>query len=104
MPKGIVGGLYGERGQVLSEGNVYNFNIDIVSGCVTNKQEVEFELENGRLKVVYGDGAKKPTVVSAPVKAPAPAPVPPQKNIVNTNKENSISKLLDTRDLLTEEK
>ena len=29
MPKGQIGGLHGNTGQILSEGNVYNFNVVI---------------------------------------------------------------------------
>ncbi len=87
MPKGKVVALYGEHGQVMCESQVYNFNTMVVEGGVSNQQEVEFELENGKIKVIFGTGAKKPT------KAPAP------------KKENSSAQLTkDTKVFLTEEK
>jgi len=93
MPKGIVGGFHMYTGQVLSEGNVYNFNVNIVNGGIKNRQEVEFELDElGHIKVIYGTGATKPT------KAPAP-----KKKQKENNTSSSPSKLVDNRDLLTEE-
>ena len=60
MPKGTIGGLHGDTGQVLSEGNTYNFNINIVDGGLKNCQEIEFELDEtgDRIKVIYGTGWK----------------------------------------------
>jgi len=91
MPKGTIGGLHGGTGQVLSEGNIYNFNINIVDGGIKNRQEIEFELDEtgDRIKVIYGIGATKPTK----------APVPKQKI---KQKENTVK--ADNRDFLTEEK
>ena len=91
MPKGTIGGLHGGTGQVLSEGNIYNFNINIVDGGIKNRQEIEFELDEtgDRIKVIYGTGATKPTK----------APVPKQKI---KQKENTVK--ADNRDFLTEEK
>jgi len=89
MPKGKVVALYGENGQVMCENQVYNFNTMVVEGGVRNQQEVEFELENGKIKIIFGTGANKPT------KKPAPTP---------TKKENSSAKLKDTKVFLTEEK
>ncbi len=86
MPKGKVVALYGEHGQVMCESQVYNFNTMVVEGGIRNQQEIEFELENGKIKVIFGTGANKPT------KAPAP------------KKENSSAKLKDTKVFLTEEK
>ena len=86
MPKGKVVALYGENGQVMCESQVYNFNTMVVEGGIRNQQEIEFELENGKIKVIFGTGANKPT------KAPAP------------KKENSSAKLKDTKVFLTEEK
>ena len=60
MAKGRVAGFHNTTGQVLSEGNVYNFNINIVQGSIENQEEIEFELDdNGNLKVIYGTGATK---------------------------------------------
>ena len=88
MPRGKIAGLYGDLGQVVYEGNAYNFVTTIVDGGVKNHQEVEFEFdEKFNIKVIYGNGAKKP------------APTPKKKQ-----KENTTSKLVDNRDLLTEEK
>ncbi len=89
MPKGKVVALYGENGQVMCESRVYNFNTMVVDGGIRNQQEVEFELENGKIKIIFGTGSNKPT------KKPAPAP---------TKKENSSAKLKDTKVFLTEEK
>ena len=86
MPTGKVGGLHGGMGQLVSEGNYYYFEMDNVEGFVQNGQEVTFELaSNGSIKVIYGDGAKKPTN----------APNPKQKE--NTAKA-------DNRELLMEDK
>ena len=89
MPKGKIAALYGEHGQVIHEGNAYNFVTTIVDGGVKNHQEVEFEFDetNFNIKVIFGNGAKKPE------------PTPKKKQ-----KENTTSKLVDNRDLLTEEK
>jgi coenzyme F420-reducing hydrogenase gamma subunit len=87
MPKGTVVALYGEHGQIMYEGQYYNFNTMIVEGGVKNQLEVEFEFtDRAKIKVIYGTGATK-----------APAPV-------QTKKENSSAKLKDTKVLLTEEK
>tara|TARA_B100000029_G_scaffold241818_1_gene239138 strand:- start:1022 stop:1282 length:261 start_codon:yes stop_codon:yes gene_type:complete len=86
MPTGKVGGLHGGMGQLVSEGNYYYFEMDSVEGFIQNGQEVTFELaSNGSVKVIYGDGAKKPKN----------APKPKQKE--NTAKA-------DNRELLTEDK
>jgi len=97
MLKGKIGGLFGQTGQVLSEGNTYNFNINIVDGGLKNCQEIEFELDEtgDRIKVIYGTGATKPT------KAPAPKQKQNKKENITSS---SPSKLVDNRDLLTEEK
>ena len=89
MPKGRIAALYGEHGQVIHEGNAYNFTTTVVDGGVKNHQEVEFEFDESqvRIKVIFGNCSKKPT----------PAPKKKQK-------ENTSSKLVDNRDLLTEEK
>ena len=91
MSKGKIGGLHGNTGQILSEGNVYNFNVNVVDGVLKNHQEIEFELDEtgDRIKVIYGTGATKPTK----------APVPKQKI---KQKENTVK--ADNRDFLTEEK
>lgn len=90
MPKGTVVALYGEHGQIMYEGQYYNFNTMVVQGGVKNQLEVDFEFtDQAKIKVIYGTGAKKPT------KTPAP---------VQTKKENSSGKLKDTKVLLTEEK
>jgi len=89
MPKGTVVALYGEHGQIMYEGQYYNFNTMIVEGGVKNQLEVEFEFTGqSKIKVIYGTGATK---------APAPASI-------QTKKENSSAKLKDTKVLLTEEK
>ena len=86
MTTGKIGGLHGGMGQLVSEGNYYYFEMDNVEGFVQNGQEVTFELaSNGSIKVIYGDGAKKPTN----------APKPKQKE--NTAKA-------DNRELLMEDK
>ena len=90
MSKGVIGGLSGNTGQILSEGNIYNFNVEIVDGGIRNQQEIEFELsQEGSVKVIYGTGATKPT------KSPAPK---------SKQKENTTSKLVGKNILLTEEK
>ena len=56
--KGKIAAYHSGSGQVLSEGNAYHFHINIVQGQITNGTEVEFEVnENGKLKVIYGNGA-----------------------------------------------
>lgn len=61
MTKGKIAAFHNTTGQVLSEGNVYNFNVNIVQGIIQNQTEIEFELDsNGNVKVIYGDGAEKP--------------------------------------------
>jgi len=88
MANGKIVGLHGEHGQVLHEGTCYNFNTMIVDGGVSNQQEVEFEFnEQGKVKIIFGAGAQKPTKAPAPIK-----------------KENSSSKLKNTKVFLTEEK
>ena len=60
--KGTVKGYHQNMGQVLSEGNVYNFHINCVQGHIKNEQEFEFELgESGKVKVIYGNGAEGPS-------------------------------------------
>ena len=87
MKKGKIGGFHLRTGQVLSEGNTYNFNISSVQGSIENQQEIEFELDNeGNVKVIFGKGAKKPT------KAPRPS------------KKESSSTKKNTQVFLTEEK
>jgi len=57
--KGKIAAYHSGSGQVLSEGHAYNFHINIVQGQITNGTEVEFEVnENGKLKVIYGNGAE----------------------------------------------
>jgi len=59
--KGKIAAYHQNVGQVLSEGNVYNFHIRCVQGAIINNQEFEFELdEHGKVKVIYGNGAEKP--------------------------------------------
>ncbi len=61
--KGKIAAYHQNVGQVLSEGNVYNFNIKCVQGGIKNHQEFEFELdEHGKVKVIYGNGSEKPSV------------------------------------------
>ena len=43
--KGKVVGYQQNVGQVLSEGNVYNFHINCVQGAISNNQDFEFELD-----------------------------------------------------------
>ena len=86
MPKGKIGGFHLNTGQVLSEGNVYNFHINNVQGGIQNQQEIEFELDDdGNVKLILGTGAQKPTK----------APAKPKKE--NTSKKS-------TQVFLTEEK
>ena len=60
MPKGKIGGFHGNVGQVLSEGNIYNFNVNIVKGVIANQQEVEYELDaEGNVKLIIGTGTNK---------------------------------------------
>ena len=62
--KGKVKGYHQNVGQVLSEGNVYNFHINCVQGGIKNGEDFEFELdEHGGVKVIYGNGAEKPPVL-----------------------------------------
>lgn len=89
MHRGKIGGLHLNTGQILSEGNVYNFNVEVVDGGIQNQQEVEFELNpDGNVKIIYGTGANKPTNKPKPTK----------------KKENTTTQLVDNRELLTEEK
>ena len=88
MPKVTVVALYGEHGQIMYEGQYYNFNTMVVQGGVKNQLEVDFEFtDQAKIKVIYGTGANKPTKATAPIK-----------------KENSSAKLKDTKVFLTEEK
>ena len=60
--KGKVSGYHQNVGQILSEGNIYNFHIDLVQGGIKNEQDFEFELdEHGKVKVIYGNGAEGPS-------------------------------------------
>ena len=60
MPRGKIGGFHGNVGQVLHEGNVYNFHINNVQGGIRNGKEIDFEFdENGNVKVIFGDGKPK---------------------------------------------
>lgn len=69
MPKGVIGGFHGSTGQVLSEGNVYNFNLNNVQGHIDNGKEIEFEFDaNGNVKVIFGDGKPKTTSSKKKVK------------------------------------
>jgi len=53
MPRGKIGGYHGNVGQVLSEGNVYNFHINNVEGGISNGKEIDFELDgNGNVKII----------------------------------------------------
>jgi len=61
--KGTIAAYHQNVGQVLCEGNVYNFHISCVQGGIKNHQEFEFELdENGKIKVIYGNGSENPSV------------------------------------------
>jgi hypothetical protein len=61
--KGKVSGYHQNVGQILSEGNIYNFHIDLVQGGIKNEQDFEFELdEHGKVKVIYGNGSEGPSV------------------------------------------
>ena len=60
--KGKIAAYHQNVGQILSEGNVYNFHINQVQGGIKNHQEFEFELdEHGKVKVIYGNGAEGPS-------------------------------------------
>ena len=87
-------------GKILSEGNTYNFNLNVVraDNDLNNDQDIIFDIDRyGNVTIIRGTGATKPTK----------APVPKQKQKQN-KKENitssSPSKLVDNRDFLTEEK
>ena len=90
MPKGRIAALYGDLGQVIYEGKAYDFVTKIVEGGIRNHEEVEFEFDEtgNKVKVIFGRGANKPTNKPKPTK----------------KKENTTSKLVDNRELLTEEK
>ena len=45
MPRGKIGGFHGNVGQVLHEGNVYNFHINNVEGGIRNGKEIDFEFD-----------------------------------------------------------
>jgi hypothetical protein len=65
MAKGKIAAFHNRTGQILSEGNIYNFNVSIVRGGIRNHEEIEFELdENGNVKIIYGKGAEKPKPVN----------------------------------------
>lgn len=60
--KGKIAAYHQNMGQVLCEGNVYNFHINCVQGAIKNHQDFEFELDdNGKVKVIYGNGAERPS-------------------------------------------
>lgn len=105
MPKGIIGGLHMNTGQVISEGNVYNFNIANVQGTVVNQQEIDFELDdNGNVKVIFGKGVAPAPKPAVPEAAPTPKPKssrPKPKPLAPKQKEGNV---FDQRDFLTEEK
>ena len=85
MPRGKIGGYHGNVGQVLSEGNVYNFHINNGEGGISNGKEIDFELDgNGNVKIIFGDGKPKKT-----------SPKKIKKETLNNK---------DTKELLTEEK
>ena len=61
--KGKVVAYHQNVGHILNEGNIYHFHINQVQGRIKNEQEFEFELgENGKVKVIYGNGAESPSV------------------------------------------
>ena len=61
--KGKIAAYHQNVGQILSEGNVYNFHINCVQGGIKNHKEFDFELdEHGKVKVIYGNGAEGPSV------------------------------------------
>ena len=90
MPKGKIGGLHCGQGNVIAENSGYPFNVTMcnINGVVKNGDEVEFEVKDGVVTVIYGKGYQKPK----------PVVKPKQKE----NPSNSI--VVDNRDLLTEEK
>tara|TARA_B110000495_G_C22698693_1_gene411399 strand:+ start:37 stop:348 length:312 start_codon:yes stop_codon:yes gene_type:complete len=103
MHKGKIGGMFGETGQVLSEGKTYNFNINVLNGMITNGTSVEFELDGSKVKAIYAVGAKKVSVPVEPKVEPVVEPVVEPK--VEPKPRESISKrMIDNRDFLTEEK
>ena len=103
MNKGKIGGMFGETGQILSEGNVYNFNINVVEGMIGNGESVEFELDGSKVKVIYGAGAKKVSVPVEPKKV-EPAPFKVEPKVEPSKRENLSKRIVDNRDFLTEEK
>ena len=63
ITKGKIAAYHQNVGQILSEGNIYNFHINQVQGGIKNHQDFEFELdEAGKVKVIYGNGAEGPSV------------------------------------------
>ena len=115
MNKGIIGGLMGETGTVITKDGGYNFNIRVVDGIIKNGQEVEFEVEGNAIKTIYGEGSKKPTNTPqpkivpkpAPVVAPKPAPVAAHKkptSFADKVKQKEDTAKTDNREFLTEEK
>ena len=99
MLKGKVSGIFGNTGQIISEGNTYKFNISVVNGTVVNGDEVEFKHDGQQVNAIYGTNAIKPSV-------PEPVKVEPVPVKVEPKKRQSISKRLldnDDRDFLTEE-
>ena len=99
MLKGKVSGIFGNTGQIITEGNTYKFNISVVNGTVVNGDEVEFEHDGKQVNTIYGTNAIKPSVPVKDVPVPEPVKVEPKK------KQNISKKLLDLddRELLTEE-
>ena len=86
MKKGKISNYKNGIGQILSEGNTYNFNINVVrANDVADGVNVEFELDHyGNIKIVNCLGATKPTKAS------------------KSKKENTAK--ADNRELLTEDK
>jgi len=115
MLKGKIGGMIGTSGQILSEGNVYNFNLNVVNGPISNGAEVDFQLDGSKVISVCKSGAIKqptpvkpiePSVKVEPKPEPKTEPTPVKVEPKSEPKPNMSKKLLDTdnRDLLTEEK
>jgi len=65
-------------GQIVVEGDSYNFTDDVVKGSIKNHMEVEVDMVNGKITAIYG----------------------PE---VRTKKQKEEMKSSDTKELLTEE-
>ena len=65
-------------GQIVVEGDSYNFTDDVVKGSIKNHMEVEVDMVNGKITAIYGPDVK-------------------------VKKQKEEMKSSDTKELLTEE-